>query len=199
MLGQNEIGKLLKQCNSDPVAIEEVLSAYVVWKYLKGRPPGHILAKLRYPSGQHDTLRASGRAFAVVTTECELGSDSRIGMAPATTQVGKEVWNRIRRHMSSSQLKLMTDGMHSGPAPIQAFMTTAQRTPAPLPAITERPQWAEVHFQARNQFGNEGSLPRYADVPCGRGGEGVLLPAYEPRASGDFDSISMRSAPDVVR
>lgn len=48
MLGQNEIGKLLKRCNGDPTAIEEVLSAYVVWKYLKGRPPGHILGKLRY-------------------------------------------------------------------------------------------------------------------------------------------------------
>ena len=135
----------------------------------------------------------------MVTIECELGADSRIGMTPATTQVGKEVWNRIRRHMSSSQLKLMTDGMHSGPAPIQAFMTTAQRTPVPLPAITERPQWAEIHFQARNQFGNEGGLPRYADVPRGRGGEGVLLPAYEQRASGDFDSTSANGVPDMVR
>lgn len=48
MLDQNETGKLLKRCDGDPIAIEEVLSAYVVWKYLKGRPPGHILSKLRY-------------------------------------------------------------------------------------------------------------------------------------------------------
>lgn len=47
MLGQSETARLLQQCNGDATAIEEVLSAYVVWKYLKGRTTTHVLAKLK--------------------------------------------------------------------------------------------------------------------------------------------------------
>ncbi|KZP23286.1 hypothetical protein FIBSPDRAFT_858545 [Athelia psychrophila] len=47
MLGQTEIAKLLKQCNGDALAMEEVLCAYVVWKYVKGRSNEHVLEKLR--------------------------------------------------------------------------------------------------------------------------------------------------------
>jgi len=206
MLGQNETGKLLKRCNGDPIAIEEVLSAYVVWKYLKGRPPGHILSKLRYltiylqVTGQHDILRAGSRVFTLIKTECGLGEESRIGMLPATTLIGKEVWNRIRRQMSTAQVKLMTDGLYRNndnptSGPIQAQTRAHVFIPANHHRTTgttgtERPQWVEQHFEARTQFGNDGALPpTYGQVvPMqervgGEGGEVMLLPMYEPRAS----------------
>ncbi|KZP09517.1 hypothetical protein FIBSPDRAFT_938460 [Athelia psychrophila] len=211
MLGQNEIGKLLKRCNGDPIAIEEVLSAYVVWKYLKGRPPGHILSKLRYltiylqVTGQHDVLRAGSRAFTLIKTECGLGEESRIGMVPATTPVGKEVWNRIRRQMSAAQVKLVTEGLYrttptSGPVHTQAHAfipANHQRTTGTGAGVREgeataaaRPQWVAQHFDARTQFGNERALPpTYGQAAPvrervgGEGGEVMLLPMYEPRAS----------------
>jgi hypothetical protein len=65
MLGQAEIAKYLDQCNGSRLAIEEVLSAYIVWwadssflvyphifsrKYLKGATSERVLSKLRYLS-----------------------------------------------------------------------------------------------------------------------------------------------------
>lgn len=47
MLGQSEVVKLLEKCNGDSTAIEEILSAYVVWKLLKGRSTAHVLVKLK--------------------------------------------------------------------------------------------------------------------------------------------------------
>lgn len=47
MLGQSEVVKLLEKCNGDPTAIEEILSAYVVWKLLKGRSTAYVLVKLK--------------------------------------------------------------------------------------------------------------------------------------------------------
>ncbi|KZP23256.1 hypothetical protein FIBSPDRAFT_786085 [Athelia psychrophila] len=198
MLNQNETGKLLKRCDGDPTAIEEVLSAYVVWKYLKGRPPGHILSKLRYLTiylqvlGQHDVLRAGSRAFTLIKSECGLGGESRIGMTPATTLVGKEVWNRLRQQMSTAQIELMTDGLYGGTAPIQAFIPAKHQRTVELGVLgvepAKRPEWVKQHFNGRGQLGNEDALPTYGEAePAGQrgGGEVMLLPAYEPRPSAD--------------
>ncbi|KZP27800.1 hypothetical protein FIBSPDRAFT_780668, partial [Athelia psychrophila] len=103
MLGQTEVAELLKQCNGDSLAMEEVLSAYVVWKYVKGRSNEHVLEKIRQlrrvlvVTGQTETLRAGERAFRIVMTECALGGQNRIGVLPATTPIGKRVCNDLRR------------------------------------------------------------------------------------------------------
>lgn len=47
MLGQTETARLLQQCEPGTTGMEEVLSSYVIWKYLKGRSTAHILGKLK--------------------------------------------------------------------------------------------------------------------------------------------------------
>lgn len=120
--------------------------------------------------------------------ECALGRDSRIGVSPPTTVIGKEAWNRIRRQMSSAQARLMTDSQYGGPAPVRAFMTAAQRTPVVSIAGSERPAWAERYFHIRPQFSSEAGLPGYRDV-C-RHDRGTL-PPYASQTSRELESISI--------
>jgi len=47
MLGSSEIAHYLDQCNLDPVAIDEVVSGYIVWKLIRGASTARVLAKLR--------------------------------------------------------------------------------------------------------------------------------------------------------
>jgi len=195
MLGQTEIARLLKQCNGDALAMEEVMSAYVVWKYVKGRSTEHVLSKLRYlrlylsVTGQTDILTAGRQAFLIVTTECALGGQSRIGVLPATTPIGKEVWNRVRRNMSRTQIRVMTDGQYGGPAPVRAFLTAAQRRPSPLAVGSERPSWLERYFFSRPQFGNAG-VPAYSEGH--ERSDGGTLPPYLSRISGQLASLQIQ-------
>lgn len=114
-------------------------------------------------------------------------------MTPATTLVGKEVWNRLRQQMTTAQIKLMTDGLYGGAAPTQAFILAKHQGPVELGLLgvepAERPEWVKQHFNEREQFVSEDVLPMYGEAePAGQrgGGEVMLLPAYEPaRPSAD--------------
>ncbi|KAJ7918423.1 hypothetical protein B0H13DRAFT_1607440 [Mycena leptocephala] len=131
MLGQAEIAKYLDQCNGSRLAIEEVLSAYIVWKYLKGATSERVLSKLRYLSiflrvtGRRHILDVGADAFKVLTLEVALGG-GRIGLLPSTTVPGKGAWNVLRRAASSS---LVTDSVYGGPGPVQAFLSLSQSRP----------------------------------------------------------------------
>jgi len=182
MLGQYEIANYLKRCNGDRIAIEEVLCGYVVWKYVKGRNTEHILRKIRElrmwlaVTGESAILRASHRVFTMLIIECTMVHQSRLGVSPTTTPVGKEVWNCIRRNMSSAQRRVITDSQYGGPAPIQAILTPGQRNASPsIVEGSERPPWVERYFMLRPQFGNEG-VPAYPEGSTRRDSE--ALPAY---------------------
>ncbi|KZP11052.1 hypothetical protein FIBSPDRAFT_1050993 [Athelia psychrophila] len=194
MLGQTEIAKLLKQCNGDALAMEEVLCAYVVWKYVKGRSNEHVLEKLRQlrmylsVTGQRDILRAGQRAFRIVMTECALGEQSRLGVLPATTPIGKRAWNDLRRSMSGTQIQVITDSRYGGPAPVQAFLNAEQRRQPRVAEDLVRPGWLERYFLSRPQLGNENLPPGY---PEGNDrSDGGTLPMYLSRISEQLASIS---------
>ncbi|KAJ6557931.1 hypothetical protein B0H19DRAFT_1149048 [Mycena capillaripes] len=154
MLGQAQIAKYLEQCNGSRLAIEEVLSGYIVWKYLRGATSERVLVKLKYLSiylrvtGRRHILEVGADAFKVLTLEVALGG-GRIGLLPSMTAPGKAVWNEIRRAAASSSL--VTDSVYGGPGPVQAFLSRSQSRP--LRSDETRTPWSERYFLARIQHG----------------------------------------------
>ncbi|KAJ7223682.1 hypothetical protein B0H12DRAFT_1213102 [Mycena haematopus] len=142
MLGQAEIAKYFDQCEGSRTAIEEVLSGYIVWKYLKGATSGRVLGKLRYltiflqVTGRRHILEVGADVFKVLTLEVALGG-GRIGLLPAQTVPGKAVWNAIRRAAPS----IVTDSVYGGPGPVQAFLSLSQSQP--LPHQEGRTPWSD--------------------------------------------------------
>ncbi|KAJ6478751.1 hypothetical protein C8R47DRAFT_1138066 [Mycena vitilis] len=142
LLGQTETAKLLEQCNGSRLAIEEVLSAYIVWKYLRGATSERVLVKLGYLSrylrltGRSHVLEAGADAFKVLSLEVALGG-GRVGLLPGETPQGKAIWNKMRRATSS----LATDAVYGGPGPVQRFISLPQSEP--LRQDHGRTPWAE--------------------------------------------------------
>ncbi|KAJ7109611.1 hypothetical protein C8R43DRAFT_179675 [Mycena crocata] len=148
MLGQAETAKYLDQCGGSLMAIEEVLSAYIVWKYLKGATSERVLTKLRYltiylrVTGRHNILEIGADAFKVLTLEVSLGG-GRIGLLPSMTVPGKAAWNELRRAASSSPraATFVTDSVYGGPGPVHAFLSLSQSQP--WRDLEVRTPWAE--------------------------------------------------------
>ncbi|KAJ6478752.1 hypothetical protein C8R47DRAFT_983749, partial [Mycena vitilis] len=144
-VGQAEIAKYLEQCNGSRLAIEEVLSGYIVWKYLKGATSTRVLVKLRYLSlflrvtGRTHILEAGADAFMVLSLEVALGG-GRVGLLPSTTVPGKAVWNDIRR-ATSTRYSLVTDSVYGGPGPVHSFLSIPQSEPIHRDGI--RTRWSE--------------------------------------------------------
>ncbi|KAF8162472.1 hypothetical protein K438DRAFT_1618385 [Mycena galopus ATCC 62051] len=144
MLGQAQIVKYIDQCQGSKTALEEVLSGYIVWKYLKGATSGRVLGKLRYLSiylrvtGRRHILEEGADVFKILSLEVALGG-GRIGLLPATTVPGKAVWNVIRRAASSSLIT--TDSIYGGPGPVNAFLSPSQSEP--LRHHETRTPWSE--------------------------------------------------------
>ncbi|KAJ7800359.1 hypothetical protein B0H14DRAFT_2899988 [Mycena olivaceomarginata] len=184
MLGQAEISKYFDQCQGCRRAIEEVLSGYISWKYIKGATSERVLIKLRYltiylhVTGRRQVLEVGADAFKVLTLEVSLGG-GRIGLLPATTVPGKAVWNQIRRAAPRVSTSLVTDAVYGGPGPVQEYLSPSQSQP---PARNhERTPWAERYFLARVELG---------DVPPGileqhyNAGHSIMtLPLYASRDS----------------
>ncbi|KAJ7108735.1 hypothetical protein C8R44DRAFT_743966 [Mycena epipterygia] len=191
MLGQADIAKYLDQCNGNRIAIEEVLSGYIVWKYLKGATSERVLVKLRYlaiylrvtgrypsPRGRSHILEAGADQIKVLSIEVALGG-GRIGLLPSMTMQGKAVWNEIRRAMSSSsRAALATDSVYGGPGPVQAFLSRSQSQP--FRQNEPRTPWAERYFVARQQLEEYMILE---DVPgyISAGERVTTLPLYASR------------------
>jgi len=182
MLGQGEIAKYLDQCQGYRTAIEEVLSGYIVWKYLKGATSERVLVKLRYLSiylrvtGRRHILEVGADVFKILTLEVTLGG-GRIGLLPAKTVPGKTVWNQIRRAASSS---LITDSVYGGPGPVQAFLSLTQSQP--LWYNEGRTPWSERYFAARVQLGEVPSeVLEYSSA-------GQIITTLPPYASRDHAS-----------
>ncbi|KAJ7109609.1 hypothetical protein C8R43DRAFT_1091734 [Mycena crocata] len=143
MLGQTDIAKYLDQCGGSRLAIEEVLSAYIVWKYLKGATSERVLMKLRYltiylrVTGRRHILEAGADAFKVLSIEVSLGG-GRVGLLPSMTVPGRAVWNDLRRAASTSSraATFVTDSVYGGPGPVHTFLSLSQNDEARTP-------WAE--------------------------------------------------------
>ncbi|KAF7351393.1 hypothetical protein MSAN_01571000 [Mycena sanguinolenta] len=173
MLGQADIAKYLDQCEGSKTAIEEVLSGYIVWKYLRGATSARVLGKLRYltiylrVTGRGHIIEEGADVFKILMLEVA-GGGGRIGLLPAQTVPGKAVWNAIRR---AASLPLVTDSVYGGPGPVHAFLSFAQSQP--LPHNETRTPWSEQYFQARVQLGEvPGELPAYSS------GNQMTLPLY---------------------
>ncbi|KAJ6616330.1 hypothetical protein B0H10DRAFT_1799721 [Mycena sp. CBHHK59/15] len=143
MLGQADIAKYLDQCNGSRLAIEEVLSGYIAWKYMKGATSERVLLKLRYlaiylrVTGRDHILDAGADAFKALTIEVALGG-GRIGLLPSMTAPGRAVWNELRRAGAAA---LATDSVYGGPGPVQTFLSLVQSRP--FRENESRTPWAE--------------------------------------------------------
>ncbi|KAJ7100041.1 hypothetical protein B0H15DRAFT_818479 [Mycena belliarum] len=153
MLGQVEIARYLDQCNGSPLAIEEVLSAYIFWKYIKGATSQRVLVKLRYltlylrVTGRGHILEAGADQFKALSAEVVHGG-SRIGALRSFTEPGKAVWNQLRRAAPS----LLTHSMYGGPGSMHELLSRPQ---SHLPAFgdtAEREPWLDRYFVARRQI-----------------------------------------------
>ncbi|KAJ7645016.1 hypothetical protein B0H17DRAFT_1104405 [Mycena rosella] len=173
MLGQSEIARYLEQCDGVFVAIEEVLSAYIVWKYLKGATSERVLVKLRYltiylrVTGRSHIVAAGADAFKALTMEVSLGGGRRVGLLPAMTLPGKAAWNELRRAAHSRAVSLATDSVYGGPGPVRALYSILKvylflvrlgqiLTPAPAPGyvsereiLTTLPEYASRDYGSR--------------------------------------------------
>ncbi|KAF7360169.1 hypothetical protein MVEN_00745400 [Mycena venus] len=192
MLGQAEIAKRLDQCHGSRQAIEEVLSGYIVWKYLKGATSERVLVKLKYltiylrVTGRRHILEVGADALKVLTLEVALGG-GRVGLLPAMTVPGKAVWNEIRRVASSSSL--VTDAVYGGPGPVQRFLSPSQSHPQRYfrDGELERTPWAERYFATRVQLGEV--LPEALYSSAGQ--IITTLPPYESRDHGSNNQLVM--------
>ncbi|KAF7319133.1 hypothetical protein HMN09_00249700 [Mycena chlorophos] len=174
MLGQSEVAKYLDQCCGDVTSMEEVLSAYVVSKYLKGSTSERVLIKMRYlivylrATGRRHILETAADVLKVLFLEVSLGG-GRVGTLPSRTAVGKTVWNRLRRETSSV---LMTDAVYGGPGPVHSFLSTSQRIP--FRNENTRSAWAERYFVARQASGQVPNLHENTTA----GHRATTLPLY---------------------
>ncbi|KAJ7277558.1 hypothetical protein C8J57DRAFT_1309635 [Mycena rebaudengoi] len=188
MLRQPDIARYLDQCNGSNVAIEEVISVYIVGKYMKGATTERILHKLKHlviylrVTGRSHILDAGSDAFKALTIEVALGG-GRIGLLPPTSAVGREASNQLRRLASSSSRRfsqVRTDVEYGGPCPVHAFVASSQSLP--LHAGETRTPWAEQYFIRRQRLGlllPEEDAPDYV----GASQRLTTLPLYESRGS----------------
>ncbi|KAF7332585.1 hypothetical protein MKEN_00141200 [Mycena kentingensis (nom. inval.)] len=181
MLGQREIGKYLDEWSGNLTAIEEILSAYIVWKYLKGASSSRVLVKIKYLamylrfSGRAHILAEAADIFKVLTIEVSIGG-GRIGLLPSRTTPGKEIWNRIRREAPARlRRRGITGATYGGPVPVQSFLTQSQREP--WQPNQERTPWAEQFFLARQRFGEAPVIHEHTTA----GHRETTLPFYETR------------------
>jgi len=142
MLGQAQIARYLDKCEDSAIAIEEVLSAYIVWKYIKGATSLRVLHKLRHlciylrVTGRGHILETGRNAFRDLTHEVTIGG-GRVGGSPTGSEPGRQAWNQLRRGAASRHIILMTGDGGSGP--VSAFLTENQR----VPFIERRTEWGE--------------------------------------------------------
>ncbi|EIM87770.1 uncharacterized protein STEHIDRAFT_120069, partial [Stereum hirsutum FP-91666 SS1] len=144
MLNQSEVAKYFDQCHNNS-EIEEVLSAYIVWKFYRGHNPAQVLLKMHHPccylrvTGRSRILTIGYDAFKILTVEVALGG-GRIGVLPSFTKPGLAVWNTLRQaasHSSSRKRKIVTDEIYGGPGPVLAFLHLSPSQPfSPLPPPT---------------------------------------------------------------
>ncbi|KIK57489.1 hypothetical protein GYMLUDRAFT_86720 [Collybiopsis luxurians FD-317 M1] len=123
MLSQSDTAKLLARCaeeESPELAMEEVLSAYVAWKLIRGQSCELVLQKLRYftiylrVTNRGWILEIMREVLMVVATELSYGG-GLIGACPVRTRIGKEAWNDFRRKLSSTPYAFDTDPEYGGP------------------------------------------------------------------------------------
>ncbi|KAK7044849.1 hypothetical protein R3P38DRAFT_2881241 [Favolaschia claudopus] len=153
MLGQAQIAKYLDQCEGSRTAIEEVLSGYIVWKYIKGATSERVLTKLRYltiylrVTGRRHILETAADIFTILSLEVSRGG-GRVGLLPTMSVPGKAVWNQIRRAAPSTAL-LATDSVYGGPGPVQAFLSITQSRPSRYNEDPMPTPYSERYFAAR--------------------------------------------------
>ncbi|KAJ3770201.1 hypothetical protein FB446DRAFT_692560 [Lentinula raphanica] len=123
MLSQSETAKLLERCVEEEcpeLAMEEVLSAYVAWKFIRGQNCALVMQKLRYlalylrVTERRWLLERMSEVLIVIGTEISFGG-GLIGACPVSTSIGKQVWNEIRRKLNPNSYMFKTDPEFGGP------------------------------------------------------------------------------------
>lgn len=125
----------------------------------------------------------------MIAVECALGGESRIGILPCLTPIGKQLCNRIRRQ-AKIEGRVSTHQQYGGPIPVQAFLTQEQRDTVSLIGNYDqdrhvRSAWAERHFNRRLEIFN-GVLPSYPDRS-----DGGTLPRYVTSPSNQEQLLSL--------
>ncbi|KAJ7634555.1 hypothetical protein FB45DRAFT_1056568 [Roridomyces roridus] len=185
MLTQSDIAKYLDQCTGPDavLAIDEILSGYIVAKYIRGASAERVLLKLRglvfylRVTGRSHVLEVGADPFKALMEEVSLGGE-RVGILPALTSPGKAVWNHLRRNARGergpSHPLLVTDPTYGGPGPARVFLSLPQSRP--LHENETRTPWLQRYFATRLRAGDYAgeseppdygsqrtmTLPRYA-------------------------------------
>ncbi|KAJ7185822.1 hypothetical protein C8R46DRAFT_1061823 [Mycena filopes] len=197
MLGQAQITKYLDRCDTK-VGIEEVLSAYIASKYMKGATSERVLIKLKYlaiylrVNGHQRVLDLGAEPWRVLTMEVAIGG-GRIGLLRSVTEPGRAAWNHIRRATPSTPgAGITTDGVYGGPGPVSSYLQPVQAQPF---ILESRAPWLERYFVLRTHQSAgavpEEDVPAYSTNPEERTS---TLPPYER----DETAASTGSVPAVV-
>ncbi|KAH8826698.1 hypothetical protein DL96DRAFT_1603867 [Flagelloscypha sp. PMI_526] len=155
MLSQSQIAPYFDKCTDDD-GVVEILSGYVVCKFLNGSNCAQVIRKIQYlcnflrVTGRGHILRMGEEAFKAVTFEVAVGSE-RIGASPATTPAGKELFNLIRQKASKKNYKIVTHPL-GGPGAVPTFFSPDQHQRLLLDLgvnIEDRPPWLERYYSRR--------------------------------------------------
>ncbi|KAJ4466257.1 hypothetical protein J3R30DRAFT_3588902 [Lentinula aciculospora] len=134
MLSQSETAKLLDRCvdeESPELAMEEILSAYVAWKLIRGQSCSLVMQKLRYltmylrVTGRQWILETIREVLMVIATELSYGA-GLIGACPVSTPIGKQAWNDLRRKLSTTSYAFNTDLEYGGPVTIHRLRSVEE-------------------------------------------------------------------------
>ncbi|KAH8826699.1 hypothetical protein DL96DRAFT_1528403 [Flagelloscypha sp. PMI_526] len=158
MLSQSQVAPYFDKCTDDD-CVSEILSAYVVCKFLNGSNCAQVLQKIQYlcqflrVTGRGHILRIGEQAFKVISFEVAVGLSERIGATPATTPAGKEIWNYIRQKASRKHYTIATH-QDGGPGTIPTFVSPDQQRRLQVGAQRnlneeDRPAWMERYYSRR--------------------------------------------------
>ncbi|KAJ3848510.1 hypothetical protein EV368DRAFT_86535 [Lentinula lateritia] len=124
MLSQSEVARLLDRCvdeESPELAMEEILSAYVAWKLIRGQSCALVLQKLRYLTIY---LRVTERQWVLATIrEVIMVTATELSLGGVSTSLGKQVWNDFRRKLSTTSHALNTDPEYGGPITFHGLLS----------------------------------------------------------------------------
>ncbi|KAJ7621214.1 hypothetical protein FB45DRAFT_1032473 [Roridomyces roridus] len=178
MLTQSNIAKYFDQCTGPDavLAIEEILSGYIVAKYLRGASSARVLMKLRglvfylRVTGRGHILQVAADPFKALIEEVSLGGE-RVGILPTQTAPGKAVWNHLRRNAHGERGPthplLVTDPTYGGPGPAHIFQSR------PLHENETRTPWLQRYFAMRaGDYTGESVPPDYSSYRT------MTLPRY---------------------
>ncbi|KIY63363.1 hypothetical protein CYLTODRAFT_458172 [Cylindrobasidium torrendii FP15055 ss-10] len=177
-LTQSLAARYFDQVNDDS-GINEVLSAYVMSKFVNGSEPGEVLYKMHLlccylrANGREHVLEIGLKAFKAIAFEVAIGGD-RIGATAIASKAGIKAWNRVREQARKKGYPIVTHELWGGSGTIVAMFPPEQFAKLRrLKDPSERPTWLEAYYNTRCRMIETGVgwMPGYES-------ELQTLPAY---------------------